>query len=202
MKKCFLIVLFFIIALFFAVSQADAYVFIEGWNIDATPSNAGWGVIKLAWQYIPTSTYDLSRIEFYSAGQDRAGMSVELRDNEFNTVGQSLLTSGTFHHISARSWQGADLTPYTVTENQTYWVVFYPSEDLFAHITFDQGAQTIPYRGMFSHTPTHYTSFQDGYKPMVKFYGGSSVVPEPVTMSLMGMGLLGFGIIKRRNKIV
>ena len=199
MKKYYLAIMVVVMAIFCMPMQARAAVFVEGWNVNATPVNAGWGVIKLAWQYIPASTYDLSRIEFYSAGQDRAGMSVELRDNEFNTVGQSLLTSGTFDHISARSWQGADLTPYTVTENQTYWVVFYPSEDLFAHITFDQGAQTIPYRGMFSHTPTHYTSFQDGYKPMAKFYGESAAVPEPMTLSLLGLGILGLAGFRKRK---
>ena len=201
MNKHCLVIIITVMAIFCILPQAEASIFIEGWNIDATPSTSSWVATNVAWKYTPSLTYDLSRVEFYSAGADRTDMTIELRSDNNNYPG-SVLTSGTFDHITTRSWQGADLTPYAVTQGEEYWVTFWPSNGLQVHITFDQDSTPIFFRGGFANDPTIYTNSQNNYKPMVKFYGDDNIIPEPVTMSLMGIGLLGFGIIKRRNKIV
>lgn len=205
MKKCYVAIIICIMAICFIAPQAMASILIESWNADAAPANALFGNTQLAWKYTPTSTYDLSRVEFYTAtvGTVARDMTIQLRADDNNEVG-SILTSGTFNQSTIRSWQGTDLTSYTVTEGQTYWVAFWDTNNsTWAHITFDPGV-TIDLRVGGDHNPDNYPSLIAGtYKPMAKFYGTpseSSVVPEPATMALFGIGSVAMTFIRKKKK--
>ena len=142
MRKCCLAIIIVIVAIFCMASQAHAAVFVEGWNIEAPPASSTWGLTQVAWKYIPTVTYDLSRVEFYCGYQNRDNVTIELREDNSDSVG-SVLTSGVFNHSATSGWQGANLTPYTVTEDQAYWVAFWYCGGLRTSITRSTSSQYV-----------------------------------------------------------
>ncbi len=184
-----------------------AGVLMEGWNIYATPNlNSWWFATQIAWQYIPTESYYLERVEFYLGRIDRDPVTIQLRDESYGWVA-NVLSGGTFHHTADYTWQGADITPYYVTEGHFYWITMWYADGIHVPITSDLDGELIGYTYGIGHDGDRYYDgagpdmpwIYFGFKPMAKFYGETNIVPEPASLLLFGLGGIAAALIKRRR---
>ncbi len=112
------------------------------------------------------------------------------------TKGGTLLTSGTAAG-TAGNWVDVFWTPYAVTPDTTYYLVF--SSDVSPSLLSAAGDMYNPYpRGqVFSSVPNNlFKPYPDGDYTFRTYT--DKQVPEPATVLLVGLGLMGFAGIRTR----
>ena len=172
-----------------------ASVLVEAYNEFDTWTDGTWFATQVALQYIPTSSYSLERVEFYTGGS-KNGVTIALRPDDSGAPSAAILTSGTYNSTGTGSWQGATFSdPYSVVAGTTYWVTWYNTEDLLA--PYSVGTNRTVRWGEGSNSDDYPNLVSRGFK--TKFYSAEAVVPEPFSLAIWAT-LGGLGLIAARPR--
>jgi hypothetical protein len=191
-------------------SLMQSYNLDDAWIDGGSP---GWAAQQVALKYVPTFSYALTGVEFFTAGE-KSGVTVALRADVGGKPSSAILTSGTYDNHGAfipaipagqpggprapsgAYWQGATFSsPYLVVPGTTYWVTWYNTKDLAVprSTILTGGTQTVLWAssGFYDpNNPAYYSGVTTAYGFKTKFYGE---VPEPATVIVWSL-LAGLGI--------
>ena len=189
------------LCLLLAVSAPAAAIpiLIESYNEFDEWTDGTWYATQVALKYVPTSSYTLERVEFFTGGS-KAGVTIALRSDASDYPSSTILASGVYDSSGDGSWLGATFSSaFAVTAGTTYWVTWYFTDGLLA--PYSAGTPRTVRWGEGS-DPNYYPNPVDSLGFKTKFYGGStSTVPDPgSSLFLLGMGLAGLRAWKTRIK--
>ena len=97
---------------------------IEGWNDDQPYQSIGtYAANVFAWQFVPTESYELERIEFYAGGVGGTVTVSLLEDTGSGYPDGPVLGTVTYVESATHGWQGDNLVPSVcVDEGALYYI--------------------------------------------------------------------------------
>jgi len=156
---------------------------IEAWNDTGTPGQQlAYGSTFYAWEYSPTTTYTLNRIEFY-AGILGGTVTMEiLADNLSGYPDGPVLSSVTYEESEVRGWQGANLQPpVTLNAGARYYIRYTPVPNAWWSASSTIGGDYYPY----FYYQEQWNWYSPGTRLMARFYGDTSAPTIPVTFTVI-----------------
>jgi len=147
---------------------------VDAWNDNEPPASFSYGATCFGFEYTPSISYTLHRIEWY-AGDIAGEVSTTILSGGF---GGTVLGSVTYNESPPRSWQGADFAaPVSLTAGTTYSIIYDVVQNALGSIA--ESGTIIP------HWPSsNCTNFSGPFSTvawMARFYGMSPVSVESDT---------------------
>lgn len=171
-------------------------------NATDTPVATGtWTASDVGWLYTPSTSYELTEIltEFASGSQ----AVTEAIYSGLPDAGGVLLTLSPFGTLPG-AFSGGLFPAISLTAGDTYFIAFEGVAGLGVNYTEDPGAESLGtlYSDFGGDSFDQAESGAITTQPILEFVGQAAVAtPEPSSLFLLGVGLLGLGILasKRTN---
>ena len=166
------------------VQSAASIDLIDAWNDTGVPATSWrYAADCFGFEYVPSTTYALHRIEFFT-GEIAGTVAVSvLEDHGSGLPTGSVLGSVTYEETPPRRWQGAALVPpVIVTEGVSYYVRYQVVVDALTSMA--ESGTIIP----------HFWSYDDceawegpgqSFAWMARFYGDTMIPVETTTWSCL-----------------
>jgi hypothetical protein len=184
------------------IGTASAAV-VDSVNESGTPySGIDWNAIDIGWVYTPLFSYVLNGVNTKFASGDGRTVT-EVIYAGIPSSGGTLLASATFTPV-ANVFSGGTFNDVQLDAGSQYFVGFINVNGLLLNVTADPGAVELPtyysFVGRLSQD-TFATGPQYGRngQPILEFVSTSVSVPEPATVALLGLGLVGFAMSRRKS---
>ncbi len=177
------------------LSSAFSMTLQEEYNAGDSPYGGTWYATQIALKYVPSVSYDLARVEFFT-GNDKDDITIALRPDAGGSPDTTILASGQYDSSGTGQWLGATFgSAYPVVAGSTYWITWYNTADLLAPVM--SSAETHLYRWGEGGGVDSYPNTYGGYGFKTRFYGGAPV-PLPATIFLFGPGLAAVGVLRKK----
>jgi hypothetical protein len=189
------------------VAEPVQYTF----NGSATPDCCAYVFYSVGWEYTASTDFFLSAIHtrFGRGPNITTYLEREVTVQVRTGINGTILRSASFtSSSSADEWVGGSFDELSLLSGDRIFIQFLNvgriGEDGWLGTNVVAQSSGSPFSGMYwSLYTSTITSSASGHDPIMRLTGTeATVVPEPVTMILLGTGLAGIGALRRRRRVL
>ena len=186
-----------LLAVLLSPMAANADVIVDtgnnGGGIRYVLSGSQW----IAGQFSIVDDYSITSIQGWIGVSNLGDLTVAIYSDIAGLPGTELYSSA-FTSSGANSWQGLTGLAWDIVSG-TYFAAFEvrPGQSFFGELP---GGAINPLPGYAFTTDGNWVEF-DGINSSFRINADAASVPEPGTLALLGLGLAGMGMTRRKKKV-